>query len=59
MKMLQCEGHTVTFDSEGSFIRHKTTGKVIDMIRVNDVFEVEFEVVPFACSPFSRRANPL
>ena len=51
-------GHVVIFDSEGSVIRHKTTGKTTAMKRVNDVFEVEFDVVPFACNLFGRQTIP-
>ena len=51
-------GHEVIFDAERSVIHHKTTGKTTAMKRINDVFEVELDVVPFACSPFSRQMTP-
>ena len=41
-------GHEVVFKKDGSFVKHKATGKTQRMREVNGVYELDFDLQPFA-----------
>ena len=41
-------GHEVLCKKEGSFVRHKVSGKTQRMREVNGVYELDFDLKPFA-----------
>ena len=40
--------HTVVFSKQRSYIKNQKTGEILNLERVNGVYEVEFDVVPFS-----------
>ena len=48
-------GHRVIFDSDGSYAVHKQTKKRLNFTRRRNVFEADFEVLPFSMAPKGQR----